>query len=69
MNDQRYHLTLTTPANGAVMHGWWSSLKTAERKFTSVIGSYGSIPGARITLAEGLDDETEQVVKSWPDEA
>lgn len=68
MNDQRYHLTLTTPADGTVMEGWWSSLKTAERKFTSLIGSYGSLPGARITLAEGLDDETEQVVKSWPDE-
>lgn len=69
MNDQRYHLTLSTPANGAVMHGWWASRATAEHKFRSLIGSHGSIPGARITLAAGLDDETEQVVKSWPDEA
>jgi hypothetical protein len=66
--NQRYHLTLTTPATGTVMEGWWASRATAERKFRSVIGSYGSIPGARVTLAEGLDDETEQVAKSWPDE-
>lgn len=68
MDDPRYHLTLTTPNDGTVMDAWWSKRSTAERKFTSWIGSYGSMPGARITLAEGLDDETEQVVKSWPDE-
>lgn len=66
MDDERYHLTLATDADGTVMHGWWSDLDTAERKFASWIGSYGSMPGARITLVERLDGGDEQVLKSWP---
>ncbi|MFF1401264.1 hypothetical protein ACFVZD_47205 [Streptomyces sp. NPDC058287] len=45
-------ITLTTPANGPVMNGWWSSRATAERKYRSWIGSYGSMPGACFTLVE-----------------
>jgi hypothetical protein len=67
MDDQRYHLTLATPANGTVMYGWWSSRVTAERKFRSWIGSYSVMPGAHITLTGRLDDET--VLQSWPDGA
>ncbi|MEK0101252.1 hypothetical protein ACFC18_44075 [Streptomyces sp. NPDC056121] len=69
MDDQRYHLTLATPAEGIIVHGWWSSRATAERNFTSLMGSHGSMPGARITLTERLDGETEQVRQTWPDEA
>ncbi|MET8210567.1 hypothetical protein ACWGDS_16560 [Streptomyces sp. NPDC055059] len=68
MDDQRYHLTLTTPANGTVMNGWWTSRATAQRKFTSWIRSYSAMPGARITLAEPLDDGAEQELQSWPEE-
>ncbi|MFD7185469.1 hypothetical protein ACFV90_36605 [Streptomyces sp. NPDC059904] len=67
MVDRRYHLTLATTENGTVMNGWWSSRVTAERKFRSWIGSYSVMPGARITLTERLDNETEQVLQSWPD--
>lgn len=66
MDDQRYHLTLTTLADGTLMHGWWSSRATADRKYRSWIGSYGSMPGARIVLAERLEGDREQVLKSWP---
>ncbi|WP_405476366.1 hypothetical protein [Streptomyces sp. NBC_00009] len=56
MDDQRYHLTLTATANGTVMNGWWAGRATAERKFTSWIGSYSVMPGARIALAEQAAD-------------
>ena len=66
MDNQRYHLTLTTTANGTVMNGWWAGRATAERKFRSWIGSYSVMPGARITLTERLDDGVEQVLETWP---
>jgi hypothetical protein len=59
MDDQRYHLTLSTGAR-PVMHGWWGDRATAERKFTRWIG------GARITL---VDEQEQRVLASWPDEA
>lgn len=65
MDDQRYHLTLTSGAQ-PVMHGYWADLATAERKFTRWIGEHGTVTGARVVLV----DETEQLVlASWPDEA
>ncbi|MET7520692.1 hypothetical protein ABZS88_46845 [Streptomyces sp. NPDC005480] len=69
MDDQRYHVTLATPADGTVMNGWWSSRATGERKFTSWIGSCGAMAGARVTLAERLDDGVEQIPQTWPEEA
>ncbi|MGW8679690.1 hypothetical protein ACWGNN_01235 [Streptomyces sp. NPDC055817] len=67
MDDpERYRLTLTSDG-AVVMQGWWSDRATGERKFRSWIGSYSGIAGARITLTERLEDETEQVLQSWPD--
>ena len=68
MDDQCYLVTLTTTEVGQVMEGRWASLKTAERKFTSWIGSYGSMPGARVTLAEQVTDGTWVELKAWPDD-
>ncbi|MEU6543852.1 hypothetical protein [Streptomyces sp. NPDC046859] len=65
MNRERYHLLLTT-AGRPVQHGWWGSEATARRKFSSWVGEYSTIPGARITLA---DEETGTVLTEWPAEA
>jgi hypothetical protein len=65
MDDQRYHLTLSTGGR-PVMHGWWGKRATAERKFSSWIGEHGTVDGARITL---VDEQEQLVLTSWPDEA
>ncbi|MCX4596052.1 hypothetical protein OG819_42325 [Streptomyces sp. NBC_01549] len=65
MDDQRYHLTLSTGGR-PVMHGWWADLATAERKLSGWIGEHGSVTGARITL---VDEQEQRVLESWPDEA
>ncbi|MFE1949987.1 hypothetical protein ACFW9D_05895 [Streptomyces sp. NPDC059524] len=57
----RYRLTLTIDGR-PVANGWWSRLETAESKFTSWVGTYGS-DGARIEL---VDTTTGQTVRSWP---
>ncbi|MFF4551107.1 hypothetical protein [Streptomyces sp. NPDC001435] len=59
----RYHLTLTT-AGRTVLHGWWDARSTAERMFSSWIGSYGSLPGAAVLLREHAA-EGERVVDAW----
>ncbi|MFF1760395.1 hypothetical protein [Streptomyces sp. NPDC058266] len=64
---QRYRLTLTTTGDGTVMDGRWADLATALRKFRSWIGSYGSMPGARIELAEQAADDTWNELRAWPD--
>ncbi|MFI9774037.1 hypothetical protein ACIHCV_04825 [Streptomyces sp. NPDC051956] len=46
-----------------------SNRETGQRKFRSWIGSYGSIPGARITLAEQAADESWSDLEAWPDSA
>lgn len=61
----RYHLTLTIDAQ-PVMNGWWSELKTAEKKFTSWVGERGGRKGTRITLTDEADGR--RVLKAWPDE-
>lgn len=63
---ERYHLTLTTGGRPA-MHGWWPDASTAERRFSSWIGDYSSLDGARITLVDTADDG--RVIHSWPDES
>ncbi|MFD4653809.1 hypothetical protein [Streptomyces sp. NPDC058441] len=55
---KRYRLTLTTTHDGTVMDGRWVDLATAGRKFRSWIGSYGSMPGARIELTKQAADDT-----------
>ncbi|MFB6678363.1 hypothetical protein ACFCWG_39315 [Streptomyces sp. NPDC056390] len=66
-DPKRYRLTLTTTADGTAMDGRWSALATAERKFRSWIGSYGSMPGARIKLTEQAADDTWAELRAWPD--
>ncbi|WP_329576700.1 MULTISPECIES: hypothetical protein [unclassified Streptomyces] len=63
-----YRVTLTT-GGAVVMQGEWSIRETAARKFRSWIGSYGSMPGARVALAEQAADETWTELKAWPDSA
>ncbi|MEU8829303.1 hypothetical protein [Streptomyces sp900116325] len=65
VDNQRYHLTLTTDGK-PVMHGWWADLSTAERKYKAWIGERGSRKGARITLTDEADGG--RVLKAWPDE-
>jgi hypothetical protein len=65
VTPERYHLTLTATGR-PVQHGWWASEATARRKFTSWIGSWGELPGARIFL---VDEETDETLTAWPDEA
>lgn len=62
-----FHLVLTS-AGQPVMHGWWSSEATAERKFSEWIGSHSAIRGAAVVLAE-LSADGEHVLMSWPVEA
>ncbi|WP_369167749.1 hypothetical protein AB5J49_07775 [Streptomyces sp. R28] len=59
----RYHLTLTAAGRPAVQ-GWWGSEAVARRKFTSWIGEYGAMPGARVTL---VDEETGETLTTWPE--
>ncbi|MFF1301076.1 hypothetical protein [Streptomyces sp. NPDC058296] len=61
----RYHLTLTIEGR-PVMRGWWSELKTAERKFAAWVGERGGVAGTRITLTDEADGG--RVLKAWPDE-
>ncbi|WP_406100854.1 hypothetical protein OG698_01060 [Streptomyces sp. NBC_01003] len=49
------------------MQGEWSIRETGERKFRSWIGSYGSVPGARVALAEQAADGSWVELKAWPD--
>lgn len=65
MNPERYHLTLTS-AGRPMMHGWWGSEQTARDMIPVWVGSWGELPGARVTL---VDEETGTVLTEWPDEA
>jgi hypothetical protein len=58
----RFHLTLFAGGRPA-QQGWWSSLTTAERKFTAWVGS--QVTDARVVL---VDTETGTVIHRWPDE-
>ncbi|WP_327578468.1 hypothetical protein [Streptomyces sp. NBC_00145] len=62
----RYRVTLMT-GSAVVMQGVWPNRETGQRKFRSWIGSYGSIPDARITLAEQTADDSWSDLKAWPD--
>ncbi|WP_030183259.1 hypothetical protein [Streptomyces sp. NRRL S-813] len=56
----RFHLTVTASGR-LVMQGE----ETARRKFTSWVGEYGSMSGARITLT---DEQQGSVWTTWPGE-
>ena len=58
----KYHLLLAIHGR-PTMHGWWTDRATADRKFRSWIGDYGSTNGARITLTDETDG---QQLATWP---
>ena len=64
MNPDRYHLTLSSDGEPA-MHGWWPLESTARGQLPVWVGSWGSLPAARIVL---VDEETGTVLTTWPDE-
>jgi hypothetical protein len=67
VDNEQFHLILSADSQ-PVMNGWWSKQPTAEHQYLSWIGSWGSIDGARITLAERTDDG-ERVIASWPEDS
>lgn len=68
MDDpERYRLSLTSDG-AVVMQGEWSSRATAERKFTSWIGSYSGIASARIVLTEQGANGAERMLSEWPED-
>lgn len=64
MNDQRYHLTLSSGGR-PVAHGWWGSEVIARRKLAAWVGAWGDLPDARLTLD---DEETGATLTTWPGE-
>ncbi|MFI9155702.1 hypothetical protein [Streptomyces sp. NPDC053367] len=64
MSPGRYYLTLLIGGR-PVQHGWWADQAVALRKFTEWVGERGR-PGARITL---VDEETNTVVTTWPEQS
>ena len=65
MNPDRYHLTLLVKGESA-MQGWWPLEPTARDQLPVWVGSWGSLPDARITL---VDEETGATLTTWPNEA
>ena len=64
VNDERYRLTLYLHGR-RTLDGWWAVEATARRKWSEMVGEYGSLAGARIVLIEREDGG--RVVASWPD--
>ncbi len=60
----RYHLLLESGGR-PVQHGWWHHEVVARDKFRRWVGEYGSMPGARVSL---FDEETGQMLATWPDD-
>ncbi|MGW1801693.1 hypothetical protein ACWCQN_38695 [Streptomyces sp. NPDC001984] len=63
MNPSRFHLTLAADGR-PVMHGWWSDEAVARGKFVSWVGQYGTMPDARLLLA---DEAEAHPLAVWPD--
>jgi hypothetical protein len=59
----RYYVLLDSGGR-PVQQGWWDREETARDKFRRWVGSYGSMPGARVTLT---DEEAAGVLAAWPD--
>jgi hypothetical protein len=65
VNPGRFHLTLFVDGDPATQ-GWWPLESTARDQLPVWVGSWGSLPDARITL---VDEETGATLTTWPDEA
>ncbi|MFF1398451.1 hypothetical protein ACFVZD_32135 [Streptomyces sp. NPDC058287] len=50
------------------MQGWWAELASAEREFTSRIGSHFTITEASVMLSERSGDDNYEAQKRWPDD-
>ncbi|MFC9268889.1 hypothetical protein ACFTXJ_14100 [Streptomyces zhihengii] len=61
MSD-RYHLQLTIDGR-PVMHAWWSTRVTADRKMSAWIGDYGTRDGVRVTLTDTVEGRE---IAAWP---
>lgn len=64
MTDQRFHLTLFS-GGAPIAHGWWASRATADGKVKAWIRDF-PVNEPRLTL---VDEETGDVLTTWPDEA
>ena len=62
--QERFHLTLFVDGEPA-MHGWWPLESTARDQLPVWVGSWGSLPDARITL---VDEETGETLTTWPED-
>jgi hypothetical protein len=62
VNDQRYHLTLSS-AGRAMMQGWWENEEIARGMLPAWVGNWGELPDARVTL---VDEESGETLTSWP---
>ncbi|MFE0062276.1 hypothetical protein [Streptomyces sp. NPDC059003] len=63
-----YRVTLQFEKDGPSSSGWWANLAVAERKFTAWLGTYGSLDGVLIQLAEETDDGRDSILKTWTTE-
>ncbi|MFI5473239.1 hypothetical protein ACIA6D_23735 [Streptomyces cacaoi] len=63
MTADRYRLTLTSDGR-PMMRGWWASDDAARVQLAVWVGSWGELPGARITLD---DQEMGETVTTWPE--
>jgi hypothetical protein len=62
-DPERYHLTLYLHGQPA-RDGWWALEATARRKWSALVGEYGSRDEATIVLVDREDGG--RVVASWP---
>ncbi|MFE1198419.1 hypothetical protein ACFW6E_37695 [Streptomyces olivaceoviridis] len=60
----RYHLLLE-PGGRPVRHGWWHCEEVARDKFRRLIGAYGGMPDARVSL---FDEDAGEMLATWPDD-
>ena len=63
-----WHVTVQFTRGGPVMRGIWTRQITAERKFLSLVGLYGSLDGVVITLWRD-DGDGLVAVKTWTKDA
>jgi hypothetical protein len=60
-----YRVTLRFRADGPAVTGEWAEQETADRRYRSYVGLYGSLPAVTIRLDQ-LAGGHVQVLKEWP---